>query len=122
MGCDVTNRLSSYHGNIGYAAKIVKDNENGKGNASLKKRFIKADTFYSGIAELNIFKHPWCIMLLFQDYDEQRDKCLARQPKVGKNETAYYNLKGITMDLAMDNADLIKSQKECSSIITLALR
>ena len=129
MGCDVTNRLQTCSGNIDYAAKIAKEYERsmetkdnktkrsrfGTGSAALKKRFNKSDTFYSGIVPLDIFRHPWCIMLLFQDYNEHTDACLAVRNKGGY-------IKGITYDLSMDDADLIKSQKECSSVITLSLR
>ena len=41
----------------------------------LARRFQKADTFYSGVAPLDILPHPWLIMLLFQDYQEASDKC-----------------------------------------------
>eukprot|EP01083_Nonionella_stella_P126763 383843_1 len=147
MGCDVTHRLQTCGGSIDYAIKIVKETESamdkqnqvqngkkkkknnrgyfGETHGGLKKRFSVSDTFYSGILPLDILPHSYLIMLLFQDYNERTDSVVVktdRQNKMNKGGSPYHYVKGLIMDMAMDDAELIKNQKETSSIITLELR
>eukprot|EP01083_Nonionella_stella_P185389 675847_1 len=97
----------------------------GETHGGLKKRFSVSDTFYSGILPLDILPHSYLIMLLFQDYNERTDSVVVktdRQNKMNKGGSPYHYVKGLIMDMAMDDAELIKNQKETSSIITLELR